>query len=91
MEVGCVSWDAPANKASCGGCRCGEPAARRADGSSDPSSALLARLLPPAGGDPQLWHDALEYFSSQSVDCSAHVGGVAGCGAGGACRRTQGI
>ncbi|KAL4418990.1 hypothetical protein ABPG77_004463 [Micractinium sp. CCAP 211/92] len=25
------------------------------------------------GGDPQLWHDALEYFASQQDDCSAEV------------------
>ena len=42
-----------------------------------------AICLPPAavaaapGGDPQLWHDALDYFSSpqrQPQDCSAEVG-----------------
>ncbi|EFN56788.1 hypothetical protein CHLNCDRAFT_144280 [Chlorella variabilis] len=25
------------------------------------------------GGDPQLWHDALDYFASQPTDCSAQV------------------
>ncbi|KAI3427097.1 hypothetical protein D9Q98_007036 [Chlorella vulgaris] len=25
------------------------------------------------GGDPQLWHDALDYFASQPTDCSARV------------------
>lgn len=31
-------------------------------------------LLPAAGGDPQLWHDALEYFARQPGDCSQQVG-----------------
>ena len=26
-----------------------------------------------AGGDPQLWHDALEYFAAQPDDCSTQV------------------
>lgn len=30
------------------------------------------------GGDPQLWHDALEYFARQPEDCSKQVGGAWG-------------
>ncbi len=32
---------------------------------------------PAAGGDPQLWHDALDYFARQPGDCSQQVRGCA--------------